>query len=151
MPEYIWNIGFAVSLFFSVSFSLGVGRKVFKAGVEHFSSRILILSSIVDASLCGLLFLFQGINELGRIIASTSFSPGQAIVPIIFFAVPCKIIWNYFAIQRKLIARFNLLPHDSEAFTAIASSLSKTMSISVPTILSSEAFSTPFVFGLRWS
>ena len=151
MPEYIWNIGFAVSLFFSVSFSLGVGRKVFKAGVEHFSSRILILSSIVDASLCGLLFLFQGINELGRIIASTSFSPGQAIVPIIFFAVPCKIIWNYFAIQRKLIARFNLLPHDSEAFTAIASSLSKTMSISVPTILSSEAVSTPFVFGLRSS
>ncbi len=151
MPEYAWYIGFAISLIFAISFSLVVGRKVFKAGIEHFSGRILIFSTIVDASLCSLLFLFQGINELYRTITSTSFSFGQALVPIIFLVMPCKIVWNYFSIKKKLITRNNLLPHDSDAFTTTISSLSRTMNISVPTVLSSETVSMPFVFGLRSS
>ncbi len=59
MSECAWNIGFAISLIFAISSSLLIGRKVFRTGVEHFSSRILIFSTIIDASLCSLLFLFQ--------------------------------------------------------------------------------------------
>ena len=59
MSQYAWNIGFAISLAISISFSLVVGRKVFKTGIERFSSRILIFSSIVNTALCSLQFAFS--------------------------------------------------------------------------------------------
>lgn len=126
MPEYVWYIGFAISLVFALSSSILIGRRIFKTGIEHFSSRILIVSSIINASLCGLLFLLQGITELYRIITSTSFSLDQFIFPAVFLVIPSKIIWNYFAIQRKLVAKFHLKPYGIGAFAASVNSLCKT-------------------------
>ena len=151
MPEYIWYIGFAISIAFALSSSIFIGRRIFKTGVEHFSSRILIISSIIDASLCGLLFLLQGTTELYRIIASGSFSPDKFIIAVAFLVIPGKIIWNYFAIQRKLVAKFYLKPYCIDTFDAGIASLCKTMGVSTPTILSSHLVNSPFVFGLRSS
>lgn len=151
MPEYVWNIGFAISLTFALSSSILIGRRIFKTGIEHFSSRILIISSIIDASLCGLLFLLQGTTELYRIIASGSFSLDQFIIPAVFISIPGKIIWNYFVIQEKLVAKFHLKPHSVDTFAASVAPLCKTMGISPPTILSSHSITSPFVFGRRSS
>ena len=149
MPEYLWDIGFAVSLIFAVSVAVLIARRIFKAGVEHFSGRILIISSIINSFLCGFLFLLQGGTELYRISISPSFHLGQLVVPCVFLIVPCKIIWNYFLIQKKLIARYNLIPHNSDGCKSTLTSLSKTMGISMPTAMSSELVFLPFVFGLR--
>ncbi len=149
MPEYVWYIGFAISLVFALSSSILIGRRIFKTGIEHLSSRILIVSSIINTSLCGLLFLLQAATELYRIITSTSFSLNQFIVPAVFLAIPGKIIWNYFTIQRKLVAKFHLKPDGIGAFAASVASLCKTMGIYPPTILSSHLISSPFVFGRR--
>ncbi len=151
MPEYVWNIGFAISIVFAFSSSAFIGRRIFKTGIEHFSGRILIVSSIINVSLCGLLFLLQGITELYRIITSTSFSLDQFIVPAVFLVIPGKIIWNYFAIQRKLVAKFHLKPEGTDAFTSGVASLCKTIGIHPPTILSSHLITSPFVFGRRSS
>lgn len=151
MPEYIWYIGFAISLVFALSSSILIGRRIFKTGVEHFSSRILIISSIIDASLCGLLFLLQGTTELYRITTSGFFSLDKFIIAVAFLVIPGKIIWNYFAIQRKLVAKFHLKPYCIDTFDAGIASLCKTMGVSTPTILSSHLVNSPFVFGLRSS
>lgn len=149
MPEYVWNIGFAISLVFALSSSILIGRRISKTGVEHFSSRILIVSSIIDASLCGLLFLLQGVTELYRVITSVSFSFDQFILPAVFFVIPARIIWNYFAIQRKLVTKFHLEPDGIDAFAAGVAPLCKTMGICPPTISSSVFVTSPFVFGRR--
>jgi len=151
MPEYLWNIGFAISLVFAVFSLILIGRRIFKTGIEHFSSRILIISSIIDASLCGLLFLLQGITELYRIIISASYSLDQFIVPGVFLVIPGKIIWDYFAIQRKLVAKFKLTSCAADVFAARVAALCKTMGINPPTILSSSLITSPFVFGRRSS
>jgi len=151
MPEYIWYIGFAISIAFALSSSILIGRRIFKTGVEHFSSRILIISSIIDASLCGLLFLLQGTTELYRIITSGSFSVDKFVIAAVFLVIPGKIIWNYFAIQGKLIAKFHLKPYGTDTFSDGIASLCKTMGVSTPTILSSHLIDSPFVFGLRSS
>jgi len=151
MPEYIWYIGFAISIAFALSSSILIGRRIFKTGVEHFSSRILIISSIIDASLCGLLFLLQGTTELYRIITSSSFSPDRFVIAAVFLVIPCKIIWNYFAIQGRLTAKFHLKRYSIDTFSDGIAALCKTMGISPPTILSSHSITSPFVFGLRSS
>ncbi len=151
MPEYVWYIGFAISLVFAISSSVFIGRRIFKTGIEHFSSRILIISSIVNASLCGLLLLLQGTTELYRIITSSSFSLDQFIVPAVFLIIPGKIVWDYFAIQRKLTTRFKLKPHGVDPLVTRLASLCKTMGIKPPSILSSPVITSPFVFGRRSS
>lgn len=149
MPESVWNIGFAISLVFALSSSILIGRRIFKTGIEYFSSRILIVSSIIDVSLCGLLFLLQGTTELYRITTSTSLSIDQFIVPVVFFVIPGKIIWNYFAIQRKTVATFHLKPSGNNVLTARVDSLCKIMGICPPMLLSSQLITSPFVFGHR--
>ena len=151
MNAYTMNIGIVLSFLLTFFFSILIGRKVFKAGIERFSSRILVLSGIINAALCGLLFLFQGINEVYNIDTSLSFSLGQLLIPLVFLMVPGRIVWNYFAIQRRLIAQFNLKPHRVDAVTNAIISLSRTMNISSPAILSSDLIVTPFIFGYRSS
>ena len=149
MPEFVWNTGFAISLVFSILLSLVIGKKVFKSGVEYSSGRILILGAIVDVVLCCALIVFQGVVELHRAALFSSQSFSQVLVLIIPLAIPCRIIWNYFAIQKRLIAQYSLSPSDNYMFVAAVSSLSKTMRISAPRVLSSDKISIPFVFGLR--
>ena len=151
MPVYVCNIGIAILSALTFFFSILIGRKVFKTGIERFSSRILVLSGIINTTLCCLLFLFQGINEVCYIATSLSFSLGQLLIPLVFLVVPGRIVWNYFAIQRRLVARFNLKPHKADAFTTAITSRSRIMNISPPAILSSDLIVTPFIFGHRSS
>ncbi|MCK5225203.1 MAG: hypothetical protein KAQ89_00645 [Planctomycetes bacterium] len=151
MPEYIWNIGFAVSLVFTVSFCILIARRVFKSGVEHFSSRILILSGIINTCLCGLLFLSQGIYEVIRISISDSIRLSQFLIPFVFIAVPARILWNYFSIQKKPVTHYNLQPCTTKEVNTKIAAICKTMGINPPSILSSGIVHSPFVFGHRSS
>lgn len=151
MPEYIWNIGFAISLIFTASFCILIARRVFKSGVEHFSSRILIFSGIINTCLCGLLFLSQGIYELVGISTSGSIRYSQLLIPLVFIAVPIRILWNYFSIQRKPVNQFNLKPCTAGKLNAKITTICKTMGITPPAILSSDIVNSPFVFGRRSS
>ncbi len=151
MPEYVWYIAFVVSAVFALSCSILIGRGIFKTGIEHFSSRILIISSVINASLCGLLFLLQGTTQLYRMITSGYVSVDEFIIAAVFLVIPAKIVWNYFAVGGKLVARFQLKPHDTAAFAADVDSLCKILGVFPPTILSSHLVNSPFVFGLRSS
>ena len=149
MPEYIWNIGFAISVLLVLSCSVFVGRKIFKTGVEHFSSRILVISGIINTFLCGLLFLSQGIYEAIRIATADTIHLSQLLVPVIFTAVPARILWNYFSVQRKQVIGYNLQLCTSVEVNAEIAALCKTMGINPPAILFSNLIVSPFVCGRR--
>jgi hypothetical protein len=149
MPDYAWEIGFWASFVCTFIFSTLIGRKVYKAGVEHFSSRILVLSGMTNATLCSLLFLLQGIYGLHQVILSASSGIGQLLVSLVFLIVPGRIAWNYFRVPKKLIARFDLTTHCVDTFTTHVVSLCRTMAISPPTLLSSDLVDSPFIFGRR--
>ena len=151
MPDYVFDIGLAISIGIASFLSILIGRRIFKAGVEHFSSRMLILSGIINTALCGLLLLFQGTCELYHVVTSAFFGFGQIFVPFALFVVPAKIIWNYFRVQGRLITRFGLKPHAVGRLTTEVKSLSVTMDISPPVIMSSSTVIGPFVFGRRSS
>ena len=151
MPDFVWNIGFAISLAFVSSFCLLIARRIFRSGVEYFSSRILILFGITNTCLCGLLFLSQGTHEAIRIATSGPIHPSQLLIPIIFITVPLRILWNYFLIQRKLVARYSLKPCETGKIVAEIATLCKTMGINPPTIKYSNLIVSPFVFGRRSS
>ena len=149
MPEYVWNIGFAISLVFTTSVCILIARRVFRSGVEHFSSRILVISGIINTCLCGLLFLSQGIYEVIRISTSDSIQLSQLLIPLVFIAVPIRILWNYFSIQRKPVAQYDLKPCTDDEVNARVAALCKTMGINPPTILYSDFVKSPFIFGSR--
>ena len=151
MPDYVWYIGFAISLIFTLSFCVLIARGVFKSGVEHFSSRILVISGIINTSLCGLLFLSQGIYEVIKIATCGSIRFSQLLITLIFIAVPARILWNYFSIQRKPIASRKLQLCSCDRINAKIATLCDTMNINPPAILFSSMIVSPFVFGRRSS
>ncbi|MCK5000309.1 MAG: M48 family metalloprotease [Anaerohalosphaera sp.] len=151
MPEYVWYIGFAVSLILTSSICILIARRVFRSGVEHFSSKILVLSGIINTILCGLLFLTQGIYEVIRISASDPIHLSQFVIPLVFMAVPVRILWNYFSIQRKPVVQHNLQPCTNKEVNTEIAAICKTMGINPPTVLSSDIVKSPFVFGRRSS
>jgi len=147
MPESVWNIGFAVSLIFVLSSCILIARRVFKSGIEYFSSRILILSGITNAILCAMLFLSQGIYEVIRIATFKPIHPSQLLIPVIFITVPIRILWNYFSIHRKPITIYNLQPCANEKINAKIAVLCKRMGITSPAVLFSNLIVSPFVLG----
>ena len=149
MPEYVWKIGFAISIIFTSSVCILVARRVFKSGVEHFSSRILVLSGNINTCLCGLLFFTQGIYEVIRISTSDSIHTGQLLIPLVFISVPVRILWNYFTIQRKPVGQYDLQPCTVEEVNTKIAAICKTMGITPPAIMSSDIINSPFVFGRR--
>jgi len=149
MPESLWNVGFAISLIFTFSFCTIIARGVFKAGVEHFSSRILVISGIINTSLCSLLFLSQGIYGVIKTVTSDSICLAQIIIPLIFIAVPFRVLWNYFSIQKKPITSHKLQPCTCDRINTKIVNLCKMMSINPPEILFSSMVVSPFVFGHR--
>ena len=151
MPEYVLYIGFAISLLFTSSSCILIARRVFKSGIEHFSSRLLVISGIINTCLCGLLFISQGIYELIRISTSDPVHFSQFLIPLVFIAVPVRILWNYFSIQRKTVIQYNLQPCATGKVNANITTICKTMGINPPTILSSDIVNSPFVFGRRSS
>lgn len=151
MSDHIWYIGFAVSLVFTVYFGILTARKVFRTGVEYFSSRILILSGIVNICLCGLLFLSQGSYQIFDIITSGTIDPAQILIPAIFMALPVRILWNYFWLPTKPIRLYGLKQCDYEGINKDINILCRVMDIASPAVLFSENIKSPFVFGHRSS
>ncbi|MBI9019494.1 MAG: M48 family metalloprotease [Phycisphaerae bacterium] len=149
MPQYFWNICFGISVSVAILSSILIARKVFQVGIERFSSRMLILSCIVNTVLCGVLFVFQSSYELYNIFTAKTFNIFHFIIVIILSVLPIKVIWNFSTSKVKLISKHNLIPHIPDDLTATVSSFSKTLGIAKPVILSSSSISTPFVFGHR--
>ena len=146
MPDFVAILVFIISIIIAFFFTVLIGRKVFRTGVEHLSSRMLILTGVINVFLCILLLLFQTIAETANTSALTSGS--LFFLPVILL-IPAKILWNYFSIQKKLITQFNLKPHNNKAVADTILSLAKTMDITEPVVLSSGSVKMPFVFGRR--
>jgi len=149
MPDSLLNIGLAVSLGIAVLFSVHIGRSVSRAGVEHFSGRILIFFGIINTVLCGLLLIFQGTYELFRAASSGPLNLGQLLIPLVLFAAAGRIVWNHFRVKGKTVSRFALTPHQDKTLIAEVGKLSIAMGILPPEIMSSDKVVLPFVFGRR--
>lgn len=126
-----------------------VGRGVFKAGIEHYSSRILLLSSIINVGLCSILLcmqaaiIFMHAFEFGRIRLP------HLIIALSFLILPARSVWNLVMVRKRFIKHFHLEHCDSRNITSSVLSLASTTGIRPPAIVSSTRVAVPFVFGLN--
>ena len=141
MSDFVAVPAFFLSIALTLFFAILIGRKLFKTGVEHFSSRMLILTGIFNAFLCiGLLF--------SQTVSNSSISTfGRLFTGLLTTLIPVRIFWNYLTLPKNITTQFNLKPHSSDAVTSTITSLSKSMEIVPPMIFSSDSIRAPFVFG----
>lgn len=145
MSDFVAVPAFFLSIAFTLFFAVLIGRKIFKTGIEHFSSRMLILIGIFNAFLCiGLLFCQAASN-------SSMPTAERLFAGLLITLIPARILWNYLTLQKNITTQFNLEPHGSNAVTSTIASLSKSMEIVPPMIFSSDLVRAPFVFGRRSS
>ncbi len=132
---------FFVSIFITISSTILIARKLFGTGVEYFSGRILVISGIINISLCiGLLF-FQTISN------SSISTSARFICGLLAILIPARVFYNYLTQPKRITKQFDLIPHKDQTVIKTILPLLKSMGISSPEFFSSDSVQTPFVFG----
>jgi len=124
-----------------------VGTKIRKSGVEHYSSRILLLSAIINTVLFSILLLLMGVLGFRVIFEAKQFDLIHFIATVPLFIVPARSLWNGLTMSERVKKRFALQPVESKELQDETGLLVATMQIPRPVVLSSSLFNAPFVFG----
>ncbi|MBD3376630.1 M48 family metalloprotease, partial [candidate division KSB1 bacterium] len=146
MPDYsVKLIGLSL-VALSLVVLIYIGKKVFQSGIEYLSSRLLMLMGIINAFLCLLLFIFQGIVQINHSSIST---PGRYFLLFIISLIPIRLLWNYFSVKNKIIHQYNLKSFQNKDMTKTIHEIAKAMDIPAPALSTSDKVKFPFVFGLH--
>ncbi len=126
---------------------LTIGRNVRKSGLEHYSSRILLLSAIINTAVCNTILLLMGICGLWAIRGANQLDLLHFVMIAPLFVLPVRSIWNFFTTAKRLQKQLGLQPIETDQLQKVTHSFSTMMEITCPVILSSPQVTTPLVFG----
>ena len=124
-----------------------IGRNVRKSGLEHYSSRILLLSAIINTTICNAILLLMGIYGLWAAWEASQLDLLHFVMIAPLFVLPVRSIWNFFTTTKRLQKQLDLQPIETDQIWKVTCSLSTIMGITCPIILSSPLVTVPLVFG----
>jgi hypothetical protein len=126
---------------------LVIGGNVRKSGLEHYSSRILLFSAIINTAVCNTILLLMGIYGLWAIREASQLDLLHFVMIVPLFVLPVRSIWNFFTTAKRLQKQLDLQPIETDQLQKVTHSLSTMMEITCPVILSSPLVTTAIVFG----
>lgn len=147
LTPFLDNIDILISCAIATLICILVGKKLRKSGVEHYSSRILLLSAIINTVMCSILLLLMGVLGFRAIFGANQFGLIHFITTASLFIVPARSLWNGLTMSKRVKKRFALQPIESKELQGETGSLVATVQIPRPVVLSSSLFNAPFVFG----
>lgn len=126
-----------------------VARKIYRSGVEHHGSRILLLSALIDTALVALMLLLSGLVSLSDLMQSGGPRLATCFVVLSLFILPARSIWNYATVTQRIAQRLGLKPCGVNDHQAEVAKLADVMDIAAPLVHESASLRTPVVYGVH--